>query len=58
MVVALPALGRQMQSESQPGLQHAFHDSQGCTEKPCIKKTKTDRQQTINQVTFKEKMMF
>jgi hypothetical protein len=37
-----PALGRQRQVDlwvqSQPGLQSEFQNSQGCTEKPCLKK--------------------
>ena len=39
-----PALERQRQADfwvrGQPGLQSEFQDSQGCTEKPCLKKTK------------------
>jgi hypothetical protein len=39
------ALGRQRQVDfwvqDQPGLQSKFQDSQGYTEKPCLKKTKT-----------------
>ena len=39
-----PALGRQRQADfwdrGQPGLQSEFQDSQGCTEKPCLKKKK------------------
>jgi hypothetical protein len=38
-----PALGRQRQADfwvrSQPGLNSEFQDSQGYTEKPCLKKT-------------------
>jgi hypothetical protein len=41
----IPALGRQRQVDfcvrRQPGLQSEFQDSQGYTEKPCLKKTKT-----------------
>jgi hypothetical protein len=41
----IPALGRQRQADfrvrGQPGLQSEFQDSQGYTEKPCLKKTKT-----------------
>jgi hypothetical protein len=40
----IPALGRQRQVDfrvrSQPGLQSEFQDSQGYTEKPCLKKKK------------------
>jgi hypothetical protein len=39
----IPALGRQRQADfwvrGQPGLQSEFQDSQGCTEKPCLKQT-------------------
>jgi hypothetical protein len=39
----IPALGRQRQADfwvrSQPGLQSEFQDSQGYTEKPCLKNT-------------------
>jgi hypothetical protein len=39
----ISALGRQRQADfwvqGQPGLQSEFQDSQGCTEKPCLKKT-------------------
>jgi hypothetical protein len=40
----IPALGRQRQADfwvqDQPGLQNEFQDSQGYTEKPCLKKQK------------------
>jgi hypothetical protein len=40
----IPALGRQRQTDfwvqGQPGLQSEFQDSQGYTEKPCLKKKK------------------
>jgi hypothetical protein len=40
----IPALGRQKQADfwvrGQPGLQSEFQDSQGYTEKPCLKKPK------------------
>jgi hypothetical protein len=40
----VPALGRQRQADfwvrGQPGLQSEFQDSQGYTEKPCLKKQK------------------
>jgi hypothetical protein len=37
----IPALGRQRQvDQGQPGLQSKFQDSQGYTEKPCLKKQK------------------
>jgi hypothetical protein len=41
------ALGRQSQADfwiqGQPGLQSEFQDSQGCTEKPLSRKTKTKK---------------
>jgi hypothetical protein len=44
-VSLIPALGRQRQVElsvsGQPGLQIKFQDSQGYTEKPCLKQNKT-----------------
>jgi hypothetical protein len=44
----IPALGRQRQADfwvrGQPGLQREFQDSQGYTEKPCLKKPKTNKQ--------------
>jgi hypothetical protein len=44
----IPALRRQRQADfwvwSQPGLQSEFQDSQGYTEKPCLEKTKTNKQ--------------
>jgi hypothetical protein len=49
----IPALGRQRQSDfwvrGQPGLQSEFQDSQGYTEKPCLKKPKPNKQ--INKQT-------
>jgi hypothetical protein len=43
----IPALGRQRQVDfwvrGQPGLQSEFQDSQGYTEKPCLKKTKQNK---------------
>jgi hypothetical protein len=43
-----PALGRQRQADfgvrGQSGLQSKFQDSQGYTEKPCLKKQKTNKQ--------------
>jgi hypothetical protein len=43
--VKTQALGRQRQANfwvwGQPGLQSKFQDSQGYTEKPCLKKQKT-----------------
>jgi hypothetical protein len=45
----IPALGRQRQADfwvwGQPGLQSEIQDSQGYTEKPCLKKTKQQQQQ-------------
>jgi hypothetical protein len=44
----IPALGRQRQANfwvrAQPGLQSEFQDSQDYTEKPCLKKTKKQKQ--------------
>jgi hypothetical protein len=52
----IPALGRQRQVNfwvrGQPDLQSEFQDSQGYTEKPCLKKTKT--KQTNKQKKSKE----
>jgi hypothetical protein len=43
----IPALGRQRQVDfsvqGQPGLQSEVQDSQGYTEKPCLKKTKKQK---------------
>jgi hypothetical protein len=43
----IPALGRQRQVDfwvrGQPGLQSEFQDSQGYTEKPCLKKPKKEK---------------
>jgi hypothetical protein len=43
----IPALGRQRQADfwvwGQPGLQSEFQDSQGYTEKPCLKKKKKEK---------------
>jgi hypothetical protein len=48
----LPALGRQRQVDfwvrGQPGLQSEFQDSQGYTEKPCLKKTKNNKKNWMN----------
>jgi hypothetical protein len=45
----IPALGRQRQADfwvrGQPGLQSEFQDSQGYTEKPCLKKKQTNKKQ-------------
>ena len=44
----IPALGRQRQADfwvrGQPGLQSGFQDSQGFTEKPCLKKQNKTKQ--------------
>jgi hypothetical protein len=44
----IPALGRQRQVDfrvqGQPGLQSEFQDSQGYTEKSCLEKQKTKKQ--------------
>jgi hypothetical protein len=46
----IPALGRQRQADfwvwGQPGLQSEFQDSQGYTEKPCLKKKKKKKKKT------------
>jgi hypothetical protein len=51
----IPALGRQRQADfcvrGQPDLQSEFQDSQGYTEKPCLRKNK----QTKNKQTNKQK---
>jgi hypothetical protein len=47
----IPALGRQRQADfwvwGQPGLQSEFQDSQGYTEKPCLKKKKKGNEKFI-----------
>jgi hypothetical protein len=59
----IPALGRQRQA-SQPGLQSEFQDSQGYTEKPCLKntnkkQTKQQQQQKPNEfMKFLGKWMY
>ena len=61
----IPGLRRQRQADSwvrvQPGLQSEFQDSQGYTEKHCLKKTKTKNKQTnktilCNFTTYKNNM--
>jgi hypothetical protein len=51
----IPALGRQRQADfwvrGQPGLQSEFQDSQGYTEKPCLKKQ--TNKQTIRKTIMK-----
>jgi hypothetical protein len=51
----IPALGRQRQADfwvqGQPSLQSEFQDSQGYTEKPCLKRPKTKNKQTNKQTT-------
>jgi hypothetical protein len=54
----IPALRKQRQADfcirGQPGLQSEFQDSQGYTEKPCLKKTKqnkTKKQSKTNKQT-------
>jgi hypothetical protein len=46
----IPALGRQRQADfwvwGQPDLQSEFQDSQGYTEKPCLKKKKKKKKRT------------
>jgi hypothetical protein len=56
-----PALRRQRQADflvqGQPGLQSEFQDSQGYTEKPCLKKQnkKTKQNKTKNKKQNKQK---
>jgi hypothetical protein len=51
----IPALGRQRQVDfivqGQPGLQSEFQDSQGYTEKPCLKKKKNNNNNNNNKKT-------
>jgi hypothetical protein len=61
----IPALGRKRQAEywvwGQPGLQSEFQDSQGYTEKPCLKKqnkTKTKKQKRRLPSDSKQKKIF
>jgi hypothetical protein len=58
LVHIIPALERQRQANfcvpGQPGLQSEFQDSQGYTEKPCLKKTKPNIQTKTKQ-TNKQK---
>jgi hypothetical protein len=48
----IPALGRQKQADfwvrGQPGLHSEFQDSQGYTEKPCLKKKKKRKKRKRN----------
>jgi hypothetical protein len=48
----IPALGRQSKADfwvwGQPGLQNEFQDSQGYTEKPCIKNPKNKQIKILN----------
>jgi hypothetical protein len=48
----IPALGRQSQADfwvrGQPGLQSEFQDSQGYTEKPCLRKKKQKKTKEDN----------
>jgi hypothetical protein len=48
----IPALERQRQADfwvrGQPGLQSEFQDSQGYTEKPCLKKNKEEEEDFSN----------
>jgi hypothetical protein len=52
----IPALGRQRQADfwvqGQPGLQSEFQDSHGCTEKPCLKKTKKEKERKKKENVF------
>jgi hypothetical protein len=55
----IPALGRQRQEDfwvqGQPGLQSEFQDSQGYTEKPCLKTNKQTNKQTNKPPPTKQK---
>ena len=48
----IPTLGRQRRADfwirGQPGLQSEFQDSQGSTEKPCLKKKRKERKDVMN----------
>lgn len=37
-----------LQVQGQPGLQSKFKDSQGCTKKPCLKKTKNNQAKRVH----------
>jgi hypothetical protein len=56
----IPALGRQRQADfrvrGQPGLQSEFQDSQGYTEKPCLKKPKKKKIVMVS-VTMSHKVL-
>jgi hypothetical protein len=56
----IPALRRQRQADfSLPGLQSEFQDSQGYTEKPCLKKqNKTKQNKTKNKTKKERKLNF
>jgi hypothetical protein len=47
-----------MHRHSQPGLQSEFQDSQGYTDKPCLKTTTTKKQKTKNKQTNKQTKKF
>jgi hypothetical protein len=55
----IPALRRQKQTDfwfqGQPGLQSEFQDSQGYTEKPCLKKQNKTKQNKTKQNKTKQK---
>jgi hypothetical protein len=54
----IPSLGRQRQADflvpGQPGLQSEFQDSQGYTEKPCLKKPKKKKERNKERKNRKE----
>jgi hypothetical protein len=58
----IPALGRQRQSNfwvrGQPDLQSEFQDSQDYTEKPCLEKTKQNKNKKTKAKTKKTKNLF
>jgi hypothetical protein len=55
----IPALGRQRQADfgvrGQLGLQSEFQDSQGYTEKPCLKNKNKNKKQKTTTTTTKNK---
>jgi hypothetical protein len=58
----IPTLGRQRQADfwvwGQPGLQSEFQDSQGYTEKPCLKKSKIQKKNQKQQQQQKFELRF
>jgi hypothetical protein len=55
----IPVLGRFLSSRGQPGLHSEFQDSQGYTEKPCLKnKTKQNKKQNKQNKTKQNKKRY